>query len=269
MQDDVGQQRQRLLWRIHRRFKTIAEPIQVGPLALDFTRIADPNRVLDEVAAAEDRRERQTGQRRPGDQLHLPYWAELWDSARGMGQVLVKWRGEGSGFRAQNSVPPSPLPGTPGEGPPVLTPNPSLLTPSILDLGCGMGFAGTVAARLGAAVLFADLEAPALLFARLNSLPDAPRIRTRRLNWKSDQLAERFDLILGADILYERTQWEYLERFWRNHLAVGGRVLLGEPGRQTGDLFMPWIQSYGWKLASHEEPVNTRSRPIRLFVLTR
>ena len=97
-------------------------------------------------------------------------------------------------------------------------------------------------------MLFADLEAPALLFARLNSLPWRRRVRTRRLNWQRDRLAEKFDLILGSDILYERKQWEYLEPFWRAHLAEGGTVLLGEPGRQTGELFMPWIVDRGWAL---------------------
>jgi SAM-dependent methyltransferase len=107
---------------------------------------------------------------------------------------------------------------------------------SILDLGCGMGLAGTVAARLGHRVLFADLEPPALLFARINSLPDAGRVRTRRTNWRTDHLGEQFDLIIGADILYERAQWEFSS-------PSGGNASLrrdsapGEPGRQTGDLF--------------------------------
>ena len=151
-----------------------------------------------------------------------------------------------------------------------------------------MGLAGTVAARLGMRVLFADLEPPALLFAQLNSLPyaqrtlrerpDLPkralprrryaeRVRTRRLNWQTDRLDETFDLILGADILYERKQWDFLEPFWRSHLAPGGTVLLGEPGRQTGDLFVDWITPRGWSLARHEEPVESRPVPIRLFEL--
>ena len=47
----------RLLARIHRHFDTVTETVRVGPLAFPFTRIADPNRVLDEVAAEEDRLE--------------------------------------------------------------------------------------------------------------------------------------------------------------------------------------------------------------------
>jgi len=139
---------------------------------------------------------------------------------------------------------------------------------SVLDLGCGMGLTGTVAAALGAQVLFADLEAPALLFARLNSLPWADRVRTRRLDWRKDRLDQRFDLIVGADILYERKQWDHLEPFWREHLRPGGMVVLGEPGRQTGELFIDWVRGRGWRLQQLAEPVETRSKPIRLFRLT-
>ncbi|MEO6437187.1 MAG: methyltransferase domain-containing protein [Tepidisphaeraceae bacterium] len=216
--------------------------ICLNGLPFDFVQIEDPDRVLDQVADEEDRLEKLNGRRTDGDYLHLPYWAELWDSASGIGLHLIN-RMAGSSDR-----PPS----RPG---------------SVLDLGCGMGLAGSVAARLGMNVLFADLEPPALLFARLNSLPDAPRVRTRRLNWQIDRLDETFDLILGADILYERKQWDFLEPFWRMHLAPGGMVLLAEPGRQTGDLFIDWIAERGWKLDRHEQAVTPRPQPIRLFEL--
>src|SRR5688572_31377813 len=208
---------QQLLRRIRRDYETSRRRLLIGPLAIDFTRIADPDRVLDQVAEQEDRLERVSGRRADSDQLHLPYWAELWDSALGIGQVLVRRAG-------------------------------GLTGRSALDLGCGMGLAGTVAARLGMRVLFADLEPPALLFARLNSLPDAPRVRTRRLDWRTDRLDERFDLILGADILYERKHWDFLEPFWHAHLAAGGAVLLGAPGRQNGDPFRDWIADRNWSL---------------------
>ncbi len=138
----------------------------------------------------------------------------------------------------------------------------------VLDLGCGMGLSGTAAAALGASVLFADLEPPALLFAQLNSLPFSDRIRTRRLNWQADQLDERFDLILGSDILYERQQWEFLDPFWRSHLEPRGQLLLGEPGRQTGEAFMEWIAKRGWKLVQSQQNVPSRAAPIRIFQLS-
>ena len=230
--------RRQLLRRIEARYRVVTETATVGSLRFPFTRIADPDRVLDEVAAEEDRLERVSGKRADGDYLHLPYWAELWDSAAGIGTFL--------------------------QHQPLATP-----ATSVLDLGCGMGLSGTVAAALGSRVLFADLEAPALLFARLNGVPFADRVRARRVDWRADDLGERFDLIIGADILYERKQWEHLDPFWRAHLAANGRVLLGEPGRPTGEMFPEWIRGRGWDLETHEQPVPTRERPIRLFLLSR
>jgi predicted nicotinamide N-methyase len=233
--------RSALLHRIHRRYRTVTEPIQVGSLRLNFTRIEDPDRVLDEVAEEADLREKIAGRASADESLHLPYWAELWDSALGMATFLERhWR--------------------------IAPPRKAL---NVLDLGCGMGLAGTAAAALGHRVLFADLEAPALLFAQLNSLDFAARIRTRRLNWQRDRLDEQFDLILGSDILYERAQWPHLETFWRHHLAKTGTILLGEPGRQTGELFPPWLAGHAWTLREHQEPVTTRPRPIRIFEVAR
>src|SRR5690242_15221222 len=93
--------RQRLLWRIRRRYQTVTERRSIGGLELSFTRIADPDLVLEEVAAEEDRRDLKVGARRDAQQLHLPYWAELWDSASGVGQFLV----------AAHQSPPRPLSG--------------------------------------------------------------------------------------------------------------------------------------------------------------
>jgi 2-polyprenyl-3-methyl-5-hydroxy-6-metoxy-1,4-benzoquinol methylase len=138
---------------------------------------------------------------------------------------------------------------------------------SVLDLGCGMGLTGTVCAALGANVLFADLETSPLLFARLNSLPWAARVRARRLNWQTDRLGERFDLIVGADILYERNQWEFLDAFWRLHLAPGGELVLGEPGRQSGDTFLEWAPARGWALDRVDRKVPTRETPVRVLRL--
>jgi len=228
-----------LLSRIQRRHATITEQLHIGHLEIQFTRISDPNRVLDEVAEAEDLRDRLEGKRRENP-LHLPYWAELWDSALGVTRFLIQ-----SGLSTQHSA------------------------LSVLDLGCGMGLCGTVAAAMGWNVLFADLEPEALLFARLNSLPYRTHVRTRQLNWKTDRLDERFDLILGADILYERSQWEFLERFWLEHLKQEGTILLGEPGRQTGTIFLDWIDRSKWTLEQFAQPVETRSTPIRIFKLTR
>jgi len=115
--------RRQLLARIHRRFETITEPLRVGAMEFAFTRIADPNRVLDQVAEEEDRRDKLAGKRRAGEELHLPYWAELWDSSLAIIDFLAET------LPAKFDVPKL----------------------SVLDLGCGMGLTGTVAAAMGGA----------------------------------------------------------------------------------------------------------------------
>lgn len=234
--------RRHLLARIHRRFKTKVQPLAFGPLGLElrlgFVRIENPDVVLDEVAAEEERQVRLHGKRAVDDEARLPYWAELWDSAAALAGLLAA--------------------------------EPALVRDKrILDLGCGMGLSGTAAAVLGGRVLFADLEPHALLFAALNSLPFAERARMRRVDWRRDDLGEQFDVILGADILYERNQWDYLEPFWRSHLAAGGKVILGEPGRPKGEEFPAWAQARGWKVVSSLQAVSTRPQPVKVLVLQR
>ena len=188
-----------------------------GALQFPFSRIVNPDHVLDEVAAQADLRDRLAGKHAPDDQLHLPYWAELWDSARGMGTFLVSEECRVKSEECEEfdgMVSNSCLHS--------VTLHSALCTSCVLDLGCGMGLAGTVAAALGARVLFADLEAPALLFAQLNSLPWRHRIQTRRLDWTRDRLTRRFDLILGADILYERAQWPFPPRILAGSSERGG-----------------------------------------------
>jgi predicted nicotinamide N-methyase len=216
--------RSHLLARIGRRFQTVTETHALGDLSFDFTRIADPDRVLDETQ---------------DDAIQLPYWAELWDSAPAIARHLVETHAH--------------------TGRPM----------SVLDLGCGMGFAGCVAARLGHRVMFADLDPAALLFARVNSIPDIGRVRFRQINWQNEQLGEPFDLILGADIVYERPQWEYLASFWQKHLGPAGEVLLGEPGRSSGDVFCQWIATRGWRIDILPRPIPHKPslRLIRLSLI--
>jgi len=227
---------ERLLARIQRKYRTITEDLSIGGLKICFTRVAEPDRVLDEIVAEEDRREKISGVRLQ-DPQHLPYWAELWESAMGIAATVA-------GMQLTEST-------------------------RVLDLGCGMGLAGAAAAARGAQVMLADLETPALLFAKLNSLRLSQRVRVRQLNWQVDRLDEQFDLILGADILYERKQWEFLNEFWKAHLAEGGSILLGEPGRQSGDMFKPWIVERGWQLREGSQRARPDGKAIRIFFLNR
>src|SRR5271169_5089583 len=98
MQSPPTRKHRALLWRIHRRFATVTSPLRIGPLDFSFTRVADPDRVLDEVAEAVDLQQRLTG-RRESQVQHLPYWAEVWESAVGIRQQLLERRADLAGRR--------------------------------------------------------------------------------------------------------------------------------------------------------------------------
>jgi hypothetical protein len=89
------------------------------------------------------------------------------------------------------------------------------------------------------------------------------------LDWGKDRLDEKFDLILGADVIYDRAQWPALEKFWLAHLAPGGTVLLAEPNRRSGDVFHEWLGGRPWSVDISQCPIAGREQPIRLLRLTR
>jgi predicted nicotinamide N-methyase len=162
-----------------------------------------------------------------------PYWAAHWDASWAVAHVLMD----------------EPLQGS-----------------TVLDLGCGLGLTGAVAAACGARVWMADAAQPALLFARLNTWPWRDRVRLRRLDWRTDRLAPlRFDLIVGADIIYDSQDWPYLERFWTEHLNSHGQVLLGESGRRTGALFPDWLADRAWQVQQSTIKVAQCERPLRII----
>jgi len=221
--------RVRLEARIRRQYQTVCETYRFGDLAVQLTRVVEPDEML-------QRMELDVASGATAAPRWQPYWAELWGCSLAVCDVLVKQDLQGV---------------------------------RVLDLGCGLGLTGTVAAARGALVTMADAAPPALLFARLNSWPYRERVHVRRLDWRRDHLSDRFPWIVGADILYDREDWPFLEAFWRAHLALGGVVLLGEGGRSTGGEFPVWLDGRGWQLERSEVAVPSHLQPIRLFQLRR
>lgn len=166
-----------------------------------------------------------------GELRWQPYWADDWESSRAICRVLLRLPIEGC---------------------------------SVLDLGCGLGLTGAVAASRGATVVLADNAAPALEFSRLNCWKWRERVRLEIVDWKAESTSlPRFDWIVGAEIIYDSDDWPDLDRFWRSHLATGGRVLLCDPFRRTGREFRDWVVQRGWTadfsrllIPEFEGPVN-------------
>ncbi len=137
---------------------------------------------------------------------------------------------------------------------------------NVLELGCGSGRAGIAAAIQGARVTLTDTSSEALLVARLNAWPVRDRSAVRRLNWRDETLATGpFPIIIGSDVVYDPSLWQYLEPCMRRHLAPSGNVLLSEPQRHTGDAFLDWIRKAGWRVETQLIDLQDNQREIRIF----
>ncbi len=137
----------------------------------------------------------------------MPYWAEIWPASVGLARSLMR--------------------------------GPELAGQRVLDLGCGIGLAGLAAGRKGAAVRFVDIEADALHFARFNADKNGLRgFDTEQLDWFSETAAGTFDLLLLADVSYERRNFEPLCRHLQECLAADGVAWVADPFRTTAGHFL-------------------------------
>ena len=141
----------------------------------------------------------------------------------------------------------------------------------VLELGCGTGRAGLAAAIRGAHVTLTDGVADPLLLVQLTTAAVAFRCKIRRLRFAVDKLAVKpFPILLGSDITYSRDLWPKLDVCLRQHLAVGGEVLLSDPYRSISTEFATWIVKRTWAYEEHRIALpDDPARPIRVMRLTR
>lgn len=170
-----------------------------------------------------------------------PYWAEDWESSRALCRVLI--------MLAQKRG--------------------SLQGTSILDLGCGLGLTGAVAADFGAKVLLADNAEPALEFSRINCWKWRQNCQFQIVDWREPEIMfEPVDLIIGAEIIYDDEDWQYLDRFWRKSIAPGGAIMLCDPFRKTGREFRNWIREKGWTAHFSDHQIPEFKKPVNVIQLT-
>jgi len=98
-----------------------------------------------------------------------------------------------------------------------------------LELGCGLGVAGLVAAHAGADVLATDAAPEAVVFAKHNLRGTSAR--TAVLDVRAPGAPGRFDVVMTADLLYDRGNVAPLLEAVPRLLAPGGEVWLADPGR--------------------------------------
>src|SRR5215813_13597795 len=116
----------------------------------------------------------------------------------------------------------------------------------VLELGAGVGLPGLVARRLGARVHQTDKAEDALRVAarneRENGLSGVERFLADWTDWTH---ADRYDVIIGADILYEKEMHSALAAIVERSSAPRGTVLLADPGRPQAIAFLSTLEDKG------------------------
>ena len=141
----------------------------------------------------------------------------------------------------------------------------------VLELGAGTGLPGIVAASLGARVVQTDRQQLVLHVCKQNAARNGvASIEHRLADWTAWEDAGRYDLILGADILYAGPLHPALRRIFETNLAPGGTVLLADPFRETSLQLLEQLQDAGWQVTMDKWTVGVTPppRPVGVFALT-
>ncbi|MCG6909835.1 MAG: methyltransferase [Deltaproteobacteria bacterium] len=109
---------------------------------------------------------------------------------------------------------------------------------SILEIGAGLGVASIVASSLGHRVTMTEYDAHALAFARANAaINGCDDLRIARLDWHAPDFKERFDTIVGSEVLYHERDFDALMHLFTNYLNTTGRVFLSMKPRRSALAF--------------------------------
>ena len=186
--------------RISSRYDVVIDSIPVETEMFSVMRVRDTNVLLDRIDPASFTLDER-----------LPYWSELWSSSLELARYCIN----GGNVRGLK----------------------------VLELGCGLGLAGIAAAYAGAEVTMTDYEEDALLFAAYNAMLNLPNfvIGTRlsfiALDWRRPILMGPFDLVIGGDVVYDRSNFGPIRALLHAVLHPDGVAVLTDPGRGIGEDF--------------------------------
>ena len=103
----------------------------------------------------------------------------------------------------------------------------------VLEIGCGTGLAGVVAAQLGAFTMFSDMV-PITLEAvketcQLNHISN---FDTCTLDWSEKiESKEHYDVVLGSEVFYDEAILADVSHVLEQVLAPGGKGMFCDPNR--------------------------------------
>lgn len=130
----------------------------------------------------------------------------------------------------------------------------------ILEIGCGLGLASMTAHRLGGNVTASDRHPLAHRFLAKNLLNNRlPSMSFRYGQWGREEpvslidtgspvLSERYDLIMGSDLLYDPSSPAQVAQFIHQHASAKSEIWVMDPNRGYRNRFTRKMAMYGFDL---------------------
>jgi predicted nicotinamide N-methyase len=112
-----------------------------------------------------------------------------------------------------------------------------------LEIGCGVGVVGVVAAAFGHRILLTEYNEDALQFARANLHANIPSgngasdTAVAKLDWNRPEVVGQFDVVVGSEVIYKESDFGSIVTLFEACLRPSGTVILAEGVRKTSMAF--------------------------------
>ena len=138
-----------------------------------------------------------------------------------------------------------------------------------IELGCGVGLPTVVALDRGARALASDHNEAALDFAAHNVRTNVGREpETALLDWFSPRIdgLGPFDVILAADVLYERRNAPTLANLVPRLLSPDGEAIFADPRRPPAPSFFEAMEARGFRVSAESLVVEQGGREVTVLL---
>jgi len=207
--------------------KKIKETIKIAGHSFILERVKNLDELVDQITDElfnEDER--------------LPYWAELWPSARALTEFILQ------------------------------SPN-IFKKKDVLELGCGLGLTSmALASVVPKSLLVTDYEEEALQTCAQNFVLNKIAVHPtfKQLDWRDATLDSRYERIVASDVAYEERFFQPLIDLFSNYLAENGRVILAEPNRNIARTFFGKLALADFDFSSSDKFVIQDGKTIKVTI---
>lgn len=167
------------------------------------------------------------------DDFEPPYWALVWSGSK----LLAEW----------------------------LLATEELASCRVLDVGCGLGLIAVAAAQAGAQVTAVDRDADAIAFVRASAAHAAVDLEILVGDVADAVRGREFDVVVAAELLYERTAFGVLAGALSEALSPNGRLYLADASRVDTRDFYRELATVGLRCAEERtEAVDEEGTRVRV-----